>query len=361
MSTIVEKLNILVEGFLPVLYASDDPDFENRNLEGSDEEELKRYQFWEWPHGVGLFGLWKLFDQTKEQRYLDMLIQYYDERLAQGLPGKNINTMAPILALSYLAEHTGNKAYLDVCKEWAEWACNGLDRTKERGFQHRTSDDENVGELWDDTLMMTVLAVANIGRIIGRQDYIDEAVYQFLLHTEYLCDKKTGLWYHGWTFEGNHNFAEAFWARGNCWITIAFPLFMEMMDLDKGVHHYLKVVLERQIKALAALQADSGMWHTLLDDPTSYVETSATAGFGYGILKAIHDGLVSDEYLPMANKAVEAVLGYIDDKGVVQQVSYGTPMGRESKNFYKDIPIRPMPYGQAAAMLILLEANKDIK
>lgn len=60
----------------------------------------------------------------------------------------------------------------------------------EGGFQHVTSDRVNEGELWDDTLFMTVLPLANIGRILGRQDYIDEAVYQYLVHTKYLADKR---------------------------------------------------------------------------------------------------------------------------------------------------------------------------
>ena len=54
-------------------------------------------------------------------------------------------------------------------------------------------------------------------------------------------------------------------------------------------------------------------------------------------------------------KAVKPILNYIADDGVVNQVSYGTPMGRESKDFYKKIPIQPMPYGQALAMLLLIE------
>ena len=33
------------------------------------------------------------------------------------------------------------------------------------------------------------------------------------------------------------------------------------------------------------------------------------------------------------------------------------PMGRESKDFYKQIPLRPMPYGQAMAILFLMEAE----
>ena len=49
------------------------------------------------------------------------------------------------------------------------------------------------------------------------------------------------------------------------------------------------------------------------------------------------------------------MLACIGADGVVQQVSYGTPMGRESRDFYKNIELKPMPYGQALAMLFLIE------
>ena len=49
----------------------------------------------------------------------------------------------------------------------------------------------------------------------------------------------------------------------------------------------------------------------------------------------------------------------IDDDGILQLCSYGTPMGRESQDWYKEIPIHPMPYGQAMAMLFLIEALDD--
>ena len=97
------------------------------------------------------------------------------------------------------------------------------------------------------------------------------------------------------------------------------------------------------------------MWHTLVDDPASYVETSATCGFAYGILKAVHEWLIDKEYELCAIKALKPVLSYIGDDGIVSQVSYGTAMGRESKQFYKEIEIKSMPYGQAMAILFLLE------
>ena len=39
----------------------------------------------------------------------------------------------------------------------------------------------------------------------------------------------------------------------------------------------------------------------------------------------------------------------------MNQVSYGTPMGRTTKEFYKQIELKSMPYGQALAILFLVE------
>ena len=104
-------------------------------------------------------------------------------------------------------------------------------------------------------------------------------------------------------------------------------------------------------------QDKGGMWHTLVDDPDSYVEASATCGFAYGLLRASRMGLIDPEYSECALRALSPVLSLIGEKGEVSQVSYGTPMGRTTKDFYKNIELRRMPYGQALAMLFLLECK----
>ena len=352
---IQEKLSKLIEAFTPILYEDDEIFLENmkdRNLAGDD---IRRYQHWEWTQGVGLYGLWKLFAKTGEQKYMDILTKFFDSQLEIGFPALNVNTMAPFLTMSYVGEYLREERYLTPCRDSAAWIMDHFPRTQEGGFQHMTSDTLNDQELWDDTLFMTVLFLANMGRIEGKQQYIDEAQYQFLLHAKYLADPKTGLWYHGWTFNGRHNFAGAFWGRGNCWITIAIPEFLQMVNCDATVRIELIRILLAQIRALCRYQDSSGMWHTLIDDPASYVESSATCGFGYGILKAVHTGLVGLEYEQVALSALAPILSYINYDGVVSQVSYGTPMGRESKDFYKNIELKPMPYGQALAMLFLIE------
>lgn len=354
-SAVEEKLSRLVDAFTPILYEDDEQFLENMkgsNLAGDD---IRKYRHWEWTQGVGLYGLWRLFEKTRDEKYLDILTTYFDNQMTVGFPALNVNTVTPFLTMSYVGEYLGSEKYLAPCRESAAWIMAHFPRTREGGFQHMTSDTLNDQELWDDTLFMTVLFLANMGRIEGKREYIEEAQYQFLLHAKYLADRETGLWYHGWTFNGRHNFAGAFWGRGNCWITIAIPEFLGMVDCAPAVRRMLTELLRAQVESLVKYQDESGMWHTVIDDRDSYVETSASCGFAYGILRGVHAGLLDKRYAEAAMKALDPILGYIADDGVVNQVSYGTPMGRESKDFYKKIPIQPMPYGQALAMLLLIE------
>ena len=270
------------------------------NLAGDD---IRKYRHWEWTQGVGLYGLWRLFEKTRDEKYLDILTAYFDNQMTVGFPALNVNTVTPFLTMSYVGEYLGSEKDLAPCRESAAWIMAHFPRTQEGGFQHMTSDTRNDQELWDDTLFMTVLFLANMGRIEGKREYIEEAQYQFLLHAKYLADRETGLWYHGWTFNGRHNFAKAFWGRGNCWITIAIPEFLGMVDCAPAVRRTLTELLRAQADSLVKYQDESGMWHTVIDDKDSYVETSASCGFAYGILRGVHAGLLDSKYAEAAMKA----------------------------------------------------------
>lgn len=328
------------------------------HLEDGRVIDTKGWNGWEWTHGVGLFGIWRYFEQSRDPKALAVIRQWFADRFAEGETTKNINTVAPFLTLANLHAVDPDPANLPYFESWAEWlmAPDGLPKTEDGGFQHIVYNDENPGELWDDTLMMSVLPLARIGQILDRPHYVEEARRQFLVHIKYLFDRRTGLWFHGWNFNGRHNFAEALWARGNCWVTIAIPEFLEMLDLPEGdsFRVFLIDTLAAQVRTLAATQHESGLWHTLVDDPTSYLEASATAGFAYGILKAVRLGLLPDRYEAVGRRAVLGVLAHVDDQGELQQVSFGTAMG-DSLQFYKDIALTSMPYGQSLAICALAE------
>ncbi|CZT06428.1 probable unsaturated glucuronyl hydrolase involved in regulation of bacterial surface properties, and related proteins [Rhynchosporium agropyri] len=326
--------------------------------------DTKGWNDWEWTHGIGLYGLYKYHTLTSSPLTLKIIQDWFSNRFAAGGTTKNINTMAAFLTLAYVYEETGEKTYLPWLDAWAEWAMYDLERTEYGGMQHITYLTPNTEQLWDDTLMMTVLPLAKIGKVLNRPHYVEEAKRQFLIHMKYLFDPTSGLWFHGWQFDPSaeggvgHNFARARWARGNSWITIVIPEFIELLDLapTDPLRIHLIDTLEAQCRALKRYQDESGLWRTLIDhaDEGSYLESSATAGFAYGILKAVRKKYISAEYEEVALRAVKAVLGQIDERGELLNTSFGTGMG-DSLQFYKDIKRTSMPYGQAMAIMCLGE------
>ena len=326
---------------------------------------------WEWTHGIGLYGLWQSYTLTQNPAHLAHIESWFATQFAAGGTTKNINTMAVFLTLACVYEHTRRAEYVPWLDAWAEWAFHDLVRTKHGGMQHITYLEENKEQLWDDTLMMTVLPLVKIGLVLGRPEYVEEAKRQFLLHVQYLYDAGSGLFFHGWEFNsgegavGGHNFARARWARGNSWLTMVIPEFLELLreggETDPVLEAFLKSTLLSQCEALRPLQdSQTGLWRTLLDVPAdegSYPEASATAGFAFGVLKGQRRRYLGGEFEDMAIKAVKGVLANISEEGELLNTSFGTGMGRDLQH-YKDIPITSMPYGQAMAIMALVEFSR---
>ena len=312
---------------------------------------------WEWPQGVALYAMLQELEAGGSPELFREIESWYNRHLQNGLPGRNINTTAPMLGMVMLYEHTGNQALEPVIREWALWVMRELPRTEEGGFQHITSDCLNPQQIWDDTLFMTVLFLYRAGTALKQPDWQNEAKYQFLLHIKYLHCQKTGLWYHGWCFDGRHHFGEAFWARGNSWFTAGAVDFIQWLEKGDPVRRVVLETWQEQCRALAALQDSSGRWYTLLDDPGSYLETSASAAIAYGLLKGCRLGLLPDSFREAAEHAVEGVLEQVGPDGTVGGVSYGTPMGMDL-DFYRRIPLQPTAYGQGLAYLMLTEWSR---
>lgn len=361
---IQEKLNMVIDKLLNL----DGPANEEELKEGGEAIGFFKRDFgiaeWDWPQGVGLYGLMKLMKSQGTADYEDFLYRWFKKNIADGLPSRNINTTTPLLTLAEFSERHPDEEFESLCLDWADWLYNYIPRTKEGGFQHVTSANGdrqgvrlNESEMWIDTLFMTVLFLNKMGQKYNRQDWIEESIHQVLLHIKYLYDTRTGLFYHGWSFNRMDNFGEVFWCRGNSWFTLGILDYIEMFKgtLGAGVKEFIIDTYKAQVKKLKELQSKSGLWHTVLTDPASYEEVSGSAAIAAGIYKGIRLGILDDSYLECAWKGVQAILKNIDQDGTVLNVSGGTGMGYDADH-YKNILIAPMAYGQSLAILALAEA-----
>lgn len=68
-------------------------------------------------------------------------------------------------------------------------------------------------------------------------------------------------------------------------------------------------------------------------------------------------GYLDKRFAAVGEKAIRAIIANVSDDGELQQVSFGTGMG-PSLDFYHQIPLTSMPYGQAMAILCLAEYRR---
>lgn len=306
---------------------------------------------WDWPQGVGLFGL-----SLMNGKYENYLRQWAEQEVAKGLPEININTTCPVMTVMDFPE------YEELSQKWMTGVLQDLPRTAEGGLEHTTTGSEKGqikrmdGQIWADTVFMTLVFMAKMAHKYQRQDWVDETVYQVLVHTKYLLDRPTGLFYHGWNFTNNSNFGGNFWCRGNSWLTMGIPLIVETLDaeLSDAVKEYLVTIYKKQIATLMTLRDDTTkLWHTILTDPTSYIETSGSAGIVAGIYFGMMSGILDKaEYGDFCEESIGGLLAQIDEGGAVQGVSAGTAIS-ENPNNYKEIMVQPMAYGQSLTLCAL--------
>ncbi len=92
----------------------------------------------------------------------------------------------------------------------------------------------------------------------------------------HLREKKTGLYAHAFYPKQNWRYH---WARGNLWVAL---FLVEASAIEKEFLPYLK----EEISALKKYYFRGKGLRTLIDDPSSPFESSATALFGYVLLRA---------------------------------------------------------------------------
>ena len=146
--------------------------------------------------------------------------------------------------------------------------------------------------------------------------------------------------------ELKHNISEAI--RENVNVTVVKPE-SDLMDAVDGMD-------AEQLSALKKLQTENGLWRTLLDDPESYEEVSASAAIAAAmVIKG------NPLHLKYVNKAVEGILNNISPEGRVLNVSAGTAVMKD-RDGYRNISRRwTQGWGQGLALAFLaavLEADK---
>ncbi len=304
---------------------------------------------WSWDSGTAMYGLMTAWQVTGDQAYFDFVRSWVDGMLAAGLPPiTHPNHVAPGLAVIMLYEATGDEKYLTAAQQMADFLLEEAPRTFEGALYHRP------GQLWVDTLFMAAPFLARYGRMTGDSRYTEEAVRQYLLHAQHLQDPGTGLFFHGWSEDDDSHMSAAFWQRGNGWAAAAGAELLDQLPADHPARAQIRHTLIRQFEGLLPLQDPSGLWHTVVDRPDFYLETSGAAAIGYAMFRGLDQGwLDPNRFYPAAWRARAGVEGKVDADGTVLDVSAGTGVMPTVEDYNRVPHDTIRPWGQGLTLLLL--------
>lgn len=188
--------------------------------------------------------------------------------------------------------------------------------------------------LWLDDLYMSVPALAQMGKVTGETSHYDDAVKQVLQFAGRMFVREKGLYMHGWV-QGMDVHPAFHWARANGWALMAKTELLDVLPENHPGRAAVLDLLRAQIRGLAACQSGQGLWHQLLDRNDSYLETSASAMFVYGIARAISRGWINrDAHLAMLHSAWNAVAARVNAQGQVEGTCIGTGMVFDPMFYY---------------------------
>lgn len=320
---------------------------------GNDEKDWgMNLNHFDWVPGVGLYGIWKAYEITKRADYLEYLQKWAKENLHKAYEKKTVNSTAPCLTILELYHITGKAEYGKVCEDLADYIYREAPRTVDGGLEHTVTErvPELVNQMWADTLFMVCIFMARMGKYQKRKEYTDFAVKQLILHYTWLWNEEDGLFYHAWNGTVRNHMSAVYWGRANAWIVYSTLAILEDVGEFEGREEILRR-MKRHLQTLCHWQREDGMFGTILNDTSSYAETSATAGIACGMKMALRLE-ESDEIEQAAERAMEALRKQIEEDGTVLGVSTGTPVMKNAEE-YRRIAICPTLYGQGLMILTL--------
>ncbi len=310
----------------------------------------------DWGEGVLMAGMMRAGLALNEPRYVAFVQAWADhwrqaglEPVLEGAPNAKIRGYCghwgPGFPVLMLYEKTKDPAYLTMAQQVVDFIQTRATRTSDGGLGHWAGNKQ----LWVDTLYMACPPLANLGRIALREDLTQEAVRQLGVFARHCQDAKTGLFYHMYD-EPTQRCVGVLWGRGNGWVAMSYVEVLRHLDRRSPEYAGLLADFRRLVRGLLATQDQaSGLWHTVLDRPESYLETSATAMILCALLEAQRAGMIRLDGPGAVERAWAGLATKVNEQGRVMDVSGGTMPG--SYDMYAARPRGTETWGTGAFLL----------
>jgi len=169
-------------------------------------------------------------------------------------------------------------------------------------------------QMWVDSYNCAIPYLAAMG-------IYDEALAQEKGLRKRLWDDDRKLYYHIWD-DGNQKWInKVHWGVGNGWAAVGLTRLIKALPESRKTERkelvgHLKMLIDGCLKNIR----DDGLFHNLIDDPKTFVETNLSQMLAYTIYTGIKGGWLPAVYKSYADSMRKAARAKVDKYGFVQDV-----------------------------------------
>lgn len=171
-----------------------------------------------------------------------------------------------------------------------------------------------VPEMWSDGFNGAPPFLAAMG-------HYDEALVQIEGFRKRLWNPQKKLLSHIWD-EGKQQFKDkSFWGGGNGWAAAGLARVIRQLPRERHRDRERLATFAREIvDGCLACQRPDGLFHDVVDDPKTFVETNLSQMLAYAIYEGVAGGWLAASYLAKADRLRDAGRQKMDEFGYVQGV-----------------------------------------
>lgn len=260
---------------------------------------------------VGRLRLGDLNGDPAHLRDVERLVEPYRSGEKAALPARsNGSQQAGHLLFAELAGRSNDPHFIELLLAPAKLAFDDDGQLREAMPAH--------SEMSDAVFLGTPL-LAQAARISGDARY-REAALRHLRFMVKLNERPDGLHRHSPVDPEN-----TAWGRGNGFVTMGLALTLSDWPADDPAFPELLTLFRSHLDALVSHQDEHGMWHQVVDVPTSYAEYSVTAMTSFAIVRGLRRGWIErSRFEPVVQHAWSALLPRTGPDGGLSGVCAGT-------------------------------------
>jgi unsaturated rhamnogalacturonyl hydrolase len=217
-------------------------------------------------------------------------------------------------AVLYAARITGDTRFQEAADRMLDYLLHQAPRT-EQGILHHIT---NRPQVWIDAMYMAPPFLAVAGRP-------DEAVKQITGMRALLWNRGKRLYSHIWD-DGQRQFArQDCWGVGNGWAAAGMTRVIGALPGTMAAERSRLVgYVQEVVDGCLAHQRHDGLFHDVVDNPATFVETNLAQMLAYTVYRGIRQGWLDPAYRESADRMRNAAHAKVDESGLVQGVC-GSP------------------------------------